>query len=188
MLGRLASIVAKQLLIGQKIVVVRSEQINISGTLSRSKLKYKDFLRKRSVVNPRRGGNIHYRAPSRIFWRVVRGMLPHKTARGATAMEHLKVFEGLPSPYDTKKRLVVPAALRVLRLKPGRAFCSVGRLSHEFGWKYQSIVATLEEKRKAISAAYYDKKKSLNRLIKKAASIKASEIAPIATKLAALGF
>lgn len=56
-------------------------------------------------------------------------------------MERLKVFEGVPPPYDKKKRMVVPQALRVLRLKPGRKFCTVGRLSHEVGWKYQDVVA-----------------------------------------------
>ncbi len=68
-------------------------------------------------------------------------MIPHKTARGAAAMERLKVFEGVPPPYDKKQRMVVPQALRVLRLKPGRKFCTVGRLSHEVGWKYQDVVA-----------------------------------------------
>lgn len=68
-------------------------------------------------------------------------MIPHKTARGAAAMERLKVFEGVPPPYDKKKRMVVPQALRVLRLKPGRKYCTVGRLSHEVGWKYQDVVA-----------------------------------------------
>ena len=56
-------------------------------------------------------------------------------------MERLKTFEGVPPPYDKKKRVVVPQALRVLRLKPGRKYCSVGRLGHEFGWKYQDVVA-----------------------------------------------
>ena len=37
LLGRLASIVAKQLLSGQKIVVVRTEALNISGEFFRSK-------------------------------------------------------------------------------------------------------------------------------------------------------
>ncbi len=37
LLGRLASIVAKQLLNGQKIVVVRCEQLNISGEFFRAK-------------------------------------------------------------------------------------------------------------------------------------------------------
>lgn len=68
-------------------------------------------------------------------------MIPHKTARGAAALERLKVFEGVPPPYDKKKKLVVPQALRILRLKPGRKYCTVGRLSHEVGWKYQDVVA-----------------------------------------------
>lgn len=67
-------------------------------------------------------------------------MIPHKTARGAAAMERLKVFEGVPPPYDKKKRMVVPQALRILRLKPGRKYCTVGRLSHEVGWKYKDVV------------------------------------------------
>jgi len=86
-------------------------------------------------------GPFHFRAPSRIFYKTVRGMIPHKTARGAAAMERLKVFEGVPAPYDKKKRVVVPQALRILRLKPGRKYCTVGRLSHEVGWKYQDVVA-----------------------------------------------
>ena len=85
-------------------------------------------------------GPFHFRAPSRIFYKTVRGMIPHKTARGAAAMERLKVFEGVPPPYDKKKRMVVPQALRVLRLKPGRKYCTVGRLSHEVGWKYKDVV------------------------------------------------
>lgn len=52
-------------------------------------------------------------------------MIPHKTPRGATALERLKLFEGVPPPYDHKKRMVVPEALRVLRLKPGRKYCTV---------------------------------------------------------------
>ena len=76
-----------------------------------------------------------------MFWRTVRGMIPHKTPRGNAAMERLKTFEGVPPPYDKKKRVVVPQALRVLRLKPGRKYCTVGRLGHEFGWKYQDVVA-----------------------------------------------
>lgn len=91
--------------------------------------------------NPTRGGPFHFRAPARIFYKTVRGMIPHKTARGAAALERLKVFEGVPPPYDKKQRMVVPQALRVLRLKPGRKYCTVGRLSHEVGWKYQDVVA-----------------------------------------------
>lgn len=45
---------------------------------------------KRTATNPK-WGPFHHRAPSRVFHRVVRGMLPHKTTRGATALNNLKV-------------------------------------------------------------------------------------------------
>merc|ERR1711988_1789915 len=121
LMGRLASIVAKFILNGNKV-------------------KYLKFLRLRCNVKPLRGP-FHFRAPGKIFWRTVRGMIPHKSERGKDAMKRLQTFEGVPPPYDKKKRMVIPAALKVLRLKAGRRFCSLGRLGHEVGWKYQDIVA-----------------------------------------------
>jgi large subunit ribosomal protein L13Ae len=85
---------------------------------------------------------------------------PHKMPRGKAAMERVKCFEGIPAPYDKMKRMVVPDAFRVTRLKPGRRYCVLGRISHETGWKYQDVVARLEAKRKAASAVYYDTKKA----------------------------
>ncbi|KAK4235633.1 BAG domain-containing protein [Achaetomium macrosporum] len=187
LLGRLASIVAKQLLNGQKIVVVRCEALNISGEFFRAKLKYHAYLRKMTRYNPTRGGPFHFRAPSRIFYKAVRGMIPHKTARGAAALERLKVFEGVPPPYDKKKKMVVPQALRVLRLQPGRKYCTVGRLSHEVGWKYQDVVERLEERRKAKGAAYYERKKLAARQLSEAK--KTAKVDPkTAEALAAYGY
>ena len=40
LLGRLASIISKQILNGQKIVVVRCEEINISGSFFRNKVRF----------------------------------------------------------------------------------------------------------------------------------------------------
>ncbi|XP_010579803.1 PREDICTED: 60S ribosomal protein L13a, partial [Haliaeetus leucocephalus] len=160
LLGRLAAIVAKQVLLGRRVVVVRCEGINISGNFYRNKLKFLAFLRKRMNTNPSRGP-YHFRAPSRIFWRTVRGMLPHKTKRGQAALERLKVFDGIPPPYDKRKRMVVPAALKIIRLKPTRKFAFLGRLAHEVGWKYQAVTAALEEKRKEKAKLRYNKKKKL---------------------------
>jgi large subunit ribosomal protein L13Ae len=53
-------------------VVTRCEEITIAGGLVRQKMKYERFLNKRMNTNPKHGP-IHYRAPSRIFWRTVRG-------------------------------------------------------------------------------------------------------------------
>jgi large subunit ribosomal protein L13Ae len=126
----------------------------------RNKLKYQSFLQKRSNTNPTKGGPWHLRSPSKIFWRVVRGMVPHKTTRGVLALQRLKVFEGVPAPYDTQKRLVVPAALRVVKLKPNREFCVLGRLAHEVGWHHRDLIARLEAQRKVTSAAAYQAKKA----------------------------
>ncbi|KAL3677955.1 hypothetical protein R1sor_020911 [Riccia sorocarpa] len=173
MLGRLASILAKELLNGQRVVVVRCEEIALSGGLVRQKMKYLRFLRKRMNTKPSKGP-IHFRAPSRILWRTIRGMIPHKTKRGAAALERLKAFEGIPQPYDKTKRMVIPDALKVLRLQPGHKFCLLGRLSKEVGWHHYDIVKELEEKRKVKSKVFYERKKQLIAL-RKAAAKKADE-------------
>uniref|UniRef100_A0A2I3N3E4 Uncharacterized protein n=1 Tax=Papio anubis TaxID=9555 RepID=A0A2I3N3E4_PAPAN len=133
LLGPLAVIVTKQVLLGRKVVVLHCESINISGNFYRNKC-----------------------------------MLPHKTKRGQAALDRLKVFDGIPPPYNKKKRMVVPAALKVVRLKPTRKFAYLGHLAHEVGWKYQAVTATLEEKRKEKAKIHYRKKKQLMRLQKQA--------------------
>lgn len=62
----------------------------LSFTDVRNKVKFLQFLNKRTATNPKKGP-VHYRAPSRMLWRTIRGMLPHKTARGAAALQRLKV-------------------------------------------------------------------------------------------------
>merc|ERR1712083_116861 len=153
---------AKELLNGQHVICVRTEDINISGSLYRNKLKYAMFKKKRMNSNPKTGP-LHYRSPSKILWRTIRGMVPHKTARGAAALDRLKSFEGIPHPYDRKKRMVIPTCLKVLRLRPERRFCKLGDLSKEVGWKHQDLIARLETMRKTKSAAYYEKKKAANK-------------------------
>jgi len=185
MLGRLASKVAKEILRGQRVVVVRCEQMNISGSLFRNKLTFHEFLNKANNTNPRRNFK-HYRTPSRIFWRSLRGMLPHKSPRGKAALEKLKVFEGIPFPYDQRKRMVVPEALKVLRLKPERKFCVLGELAASVGWTKKTIVEELEEKRKVKSQKFYEKKSK-----KAAAFVKAQgdkKLAKVSAELAKHGF
>ncbi|XP_035540748.1 60S ribosomal protein L13a-4-like [Juglans regia] len=169
MLGRLASIVAKELLNGQKVVVVvRCEEICISGGLVRQKMKYMRFLRKRMNTKPSHGP-IHFRAPAKIFWRTVRRMIPHKTKRGAAALARLKAYEGIPRPYDKTKRMVIPDALKlVLRLQKGHKYCLLGRLSSEVGWNHYDTIRELEKKGKERAQVAYDMKKQLNKLEVKA--------------------
>merc|ERR1712002_1094677 len=130
--------------------------------MGRNKLKYLKFLRLRCNVLPTRGP-FHFRAPGKILYRCVRGMVPHKSERGKLALKRLQTFEGVPPPYDRKKKMVIPSALKVLRLKHGRRFCSLGRLGHEVGWKYQDIVETLEAKRKVKGEAFFKGQKEVSK-------------------------
>ena len=87
-------------------------------------------------------------------------MVPHKTVRGAQALAKFASFEGIPEPYDKKKRLVVPSALKSIRLRPDRNFTVLGTLSKEVGWGYKDLVTRLEAQRQIKEQAYYAEKKA----------------------------
>ncbi|KAF5200615.1 60S ribosomal protein L13a [Thalictrum thalictroides] len=71
MLGQFAaSIIAKELFNVQRVVVVRCEEICLSG-LVRQKLKYLWFLRKMMNTKPSHG-LIHLCAPAKILWKTIR--------------------------------------------------------------------------------------------------------------------
>merc|ERR1712185_460852 len=159
LMGRLASFVAKETLLGQKVMVVRCEDIVISGSFIPNKLKLLMKRNKRMNTNPKKG-TFHHRSPADMFVRVVRGMIPHKLYRGSAAFQRVKAVEGVPAPFDAVKRVVVPDALRVTRLRPGRKFAHLGKLASELGWGYKDVVAQYEEKRKEKNAEWYAKKKA----------------------------
>lgn len=157
LMGRLASVIAKQLLEGQSVTVVRCDEINLSGHLANNRIKFMKYLRKRMNTNPRKGP-YHHRAPSMIFYKAVRGMVPRKSPHGQAALSRLTVHDGVPHPYDTKKKMVVPQALRVLKLNPQSQFCVLGDLSATIGWKHQAIIKKLENKRKEKAKVWYQSK------------------------------
>ncbi|XP_057323038.1 60S ribosomal protein L13a [Microplitis mediator] len=185
--GRLAPVVAKAILQGTRVIVVRCESLNVSGNFFKTKLKYMSFLRKRCNVNPARGP-FHHRSPSKIFFKTVRGMIPHKTERGKDALRRLKAYEGCPPPYDRRKCMVVPGAMRIICLKAGRKYCHVGRLAHEVGWKYQDVVKTLENKRKVKAVLSIRKRDKLKKLTKTAGEKVAKSTAPYTKIINELGY
>ena len=87
-----------------------------------------------------------------------------------------QVFEGIPQPYATMKRQVVPDAMRITRLAPGRKYCVLGELASKVGWKHADLIKRLEAKRKTTSAAYYATKKTLVQVKAKAAANVAADL------------
>lgn len=103
-----------------------------------------------------------------MVWRTIRGMVNQKSARGADALSRLSTFEGIPAPYDKVKRVVIPAALRVLRLKSVREYTVLGDLADSVGWKHKALLKTLEDKRRAEAGEFFEKKKEAEKLKGKA--------------------
>lgn len=89
----------------------------------RNKLKFFDKMRKRMQTNPTRGP-FHFRAPSRILFHTIRGMLPHKTYRGKQALARLKVRGGVDIASLSFGSIISlpcsPAVLRCSRASPLR--------------------------------------------------------------------
>ena len=58
---------AKQIQLGQRIVIVRCEITINNGKHHRNKLNIMEFRHKHNNTNSRRGGPFHQKAPSRII-------------------------------------------------------------------------------------------------------------------------
>ncbi|CAH2318433.1 60S ribosomal L13a [Pelobates cultripes] len=149
------------------VAVVRCEGITISGNFYRNKRKYLAFLCKRMNTNPS-CGPYHFRSPSRFFWRNGRGMLPPQDKERPGSSGLAEGFHGIPPPYKKRKRMVVPAALKVVCLKPARKCAFLGCLAHEVGWNYQAVTSILEEKQKGKTKIHYEKKKLVMKLKRQA--------------------
>jgi large subunit ribosomal protein L13Ae len=86
------------------------------------------------------------------------------------------------------KRVVVPQALRVQKLRSDRDFTRLGKLAAEMGWKYSAVVEKLEEKRRIRGARFYQEKKALNQLKAKARAAAADKVAEHVEVLAKHGY
>jgi len=76
--------------------------------------------------------------------------------------------------------VVIPAALKALRLRSDRNFTILGELSKEVGWGYSELVSKLEAQRKVKEQEYYAKKKAAIALKAKAeASADLSKVTPV---------
>merc|ERR1712187_299599 len=183
--GRLCATVAKELLRGNNVVVVRCEGIFITGNYYRNKLIMLEKMHHRTATNPK-DGPFHHRAPSMMIKRMIRGMLPNKTGRGQAAHKRLQCFDGCPPPFDMQKKFKVTAALKTVRCLPGRKIASLGRLSHEVGWQYKDCVARLEAKRLANAQEWHNR--CVAKEAKEAAQAKKADTAAVDAELAKFGY
>eukprot|EP00761_Pharyngomonas_kirbyi_P011099 gb/GECH01011123.1/.p1 GENE.gb/GECH01011123.1/~~gb/GECH01011123.1/.p1 ORF type:complete len:213 (+),score=34.94 gb/GECH01011123.1/:1-639(+) len=187
LIGRLASVVAKHLLQGHKITILRCERLVKSGTMKRNKHLFSAFLRKRMNTNPKKGP-LHFRAPSRMFYRCVRSNIPYRTSHGKAAIKRLKAYDGVPLRFAKKHKTVVPSALVHIALRQDRQYVRIGDLASKFGWKYGPIIKEFDEYRKTLEAKFGERIKKREELLKEAADVAGNELKEINNQLAEYGF
>ena len=145
-----------------------------------------DFLHKRTNTNPKKGP-FHQVAPSRIMWRAIRGMLPYKTAKGQAALGRLKCFDGCPMTVNATKKMVIPDALKVVKLAPRAKYTVLGNVAKECGWTKQSLIDRLEAKRTARNHEWHVKKVEESKKEKDALA-KSEELKEVNKQLAEFGY
>lgn len=97
-LGRMASLVAKELLRGRGVVVVNAEKCVVSGNPQATASAFRERVARGDPYH----GPFYPKAPDRIVRRVVRGMLP-KNPKGKKALKNLRVFISLPKEYEGRE-------------------------------------------------------------------------------------
>ena len=123
-LGRLASLIAKRLLLGEEIIVINAEKAIVTGSKERIMER---FSAKRERGDPIKGPFYPSR-PDKLFKRVVRGMLPRKKKRGREALKRLKVYIDNPENLEGEK-----IGKRVDEIKC--KYMRLGEICKLLGWK-----------------------------------------------------
>lgn len=133
-LGRMAPLVAKNLMEGKRVVVLNAEKAVITGSKKAILKRYLMLLgrsQKRSMWRP----TVWYpRSPENIVWHTIVKMLPRREPRGREAARRLKVFRGVPDAFKNVKAVSFEdALLKSIRNRSGKLirFMTVEELSKE---------------------------------------------------------
>jgi large subunit ribosomal protein L13 len=128
-LGRLASHVAKRILIGENVVIINAEKAIITGSKKNIVEEFKIRLGTKTFQS-QKFAPVHARRPDRYVRRVIRGMLPWKKPRGKSAYRKLKVYISVPENYkEVSTQTFLDAKKNI------RPSMTVGELLKVFGWK-----------------------------------------------------
>jgi large subunit ribosomal protein L13 len=125
--GRIATIAAKQSLLGKDVNIINCEKAVITGNKKRVLADYK---RKREMGTPAKGPFIH-RSADKIVKRIIRGMLPYKQEKGRIAFKKIKCYTGNPEDIKDAKTIKEADVSRVPNLK----YIKIGEISKFLGSK-----------------------------------------------------
>ncbi|MFC1801077.1 50S ribosomal protein L13 [Nanoarchaeota archaeon] len=105
-LGRVASYIAKEALLGQEIALVNCEKMIITGS--------KKEIVDRQLQAMQRGhpyaGPFFYRRPDAFVKRAIKRMLPYKKSRGEQALKKIKCYISIPTQFEKATLETLPKA------------------------------------------------------------------------------
>lgn len=127
--GRIATLAAKQALLGEEIIVVNCEKAYITG---RKKYITDDYLRKRKQ-GTWATGPFYHRQPDRLVRRIIRGMLPYKQEKGKSAFKRIMCYMGVPEEFKNQEMLIIEKAL--ISKVPNLKYVSIKEISQLLGAK-----------------------------------------------------
>ena len=102
-MGRLASYVAKQAMLGKEVIIVNSNEVVIIGNKKDILSKY---FRKFSLGGSSLKGPKVAKNPESLLKRTIRGMLDHKQGRGHDAFKRIKCYNSIPEEYKDSKKIL----------------------------------------------------------------------------------
>jgi large subunit ribosomal protein L13 len=105
--GRLASQVAKKLMLGEEVHLVNAEKMIIRGNPVEITGRYRIKRTLKNKGTPEHSP-VWSKVPHMLVKKMIRGMLPRKTLRGIEALHRLRVYTG--NPKNLKENLKVENA------------------------------------------------------------------------------
>jgi len=114
-LGRLCSKVAKLTLMGEKIVIINSKRVQISGNKRQIVAHYIHYKNIKTRSNPRKGPFRVGIRPDIFIRKTIRGMLPMKKQRGKDAIARVHTYissipEAKKAQYGSIEKMELPAS------------------------------------------------------------------------------
>ncbi|MBN2454794.1 50S ribosomal protein L13 [Candidatus Woesearchaeota archaeon] len=128
-LGRLATFAAKKALLGEEVSVVNCEKALMTG----SKSNIVEKLSKRNELGQPQQGPFFPKKANLFVRRVIRGMVPFKTARGKAAFGRVKCYTGVPDELSKEKAEKIREAAELASLNA--KYISVGEICRIIGGK-----------------------------------------------------
>ena len=129
-LGRLATVIAKEILLGEEIQVVNCEKIVISG--KKEKVVANEKKKRDRKGYPLKSAKFS-RLPDRYMRITIRGMLPWKNTRGKEAYKRVMCYIGIPEVIANEKIIVLEKASA--KKLPTLKYITVGEVCKALGGK-----------------------------------------------------